>query len=151
MASDGGPGMQLSGTPQQGCCHHHSCPHPSGKYQSKSLHTLGAHNILYKDQLHSLIERFHKGDLGQKNASQQENSAGYSLSPDTKYAARIAAAEFSAPCHVCISDRPFSRFAEKRTVAPYTQALCLLEECKTSASSTRRFELGLLALALADC
>ena len=36
-------------------------------------------------------------------------------------------------------------------MAPYTQILCLSVECKTSASSTKRFELGLLVLALAEC
>ena len=36
-------------------------------------------------------------------------------------------------------------------MAPYTQTLCLSVECKTSASSTKRFELGLLVVALAEC
>ena len=36
-------------------------------------------------------------------------------------------------------------------MAPYTQTLCLTVECKTSASYTKRFELGLLVLALTEC
>ena len=92
--------------------------------------------------------------IQRRSRSSEHHSTGESAedgpSPDTKYAARTAAPEFKAPCHVCTSDRPLSRVAEKRAVAPYTQALCLNVECKTSASSTKRFELGLLALALAE-